>query len=114
MSGCIGLKCSFCPKIDLEYSGLRQAYDSGAIPTQRPCHHYSCFTCHSEFYYDSSHSLIGWSFKVDYKGDRFYVLWLDDKTLLYKNGYVITEFTNRAHLTPSNLVQKLPTILTFL
>ena len=113
MSGCI-IKCSFCPKLDLEYCGIQWEHNSGLIPQERPCQQYCCHACHTDFYYNSSFMLIGWSFKADYRGDRFAVTWFENKTVLFKNGYAITEFTNRAHLTPSNLIQKLPTILVFL
>lgn len=111
MSGCI-IKCSFCPTLDLIYNGLRQGRDR----EPKMHHHYSCDTCYSEFFYDSSFKLVGWSFRIDYKGDRFGVNWFqpDGNTLIFKNGYVITTMSNRAALTPFNLAQKLPTILTFL
>lgn len=106
------IKCSFCPTLNLLYSGVEHGWNCGNIPR----HHYCCVACYSDFYYDSSFRLVGWDFKVDYKSDRYSVNWseLDGNTLLFKNGYVITEFTNRANLTPFNLVQKLPTILVFM
>lgn len=119
MSGCI-VKCSFCPKLDLIYGAVETNYSSGNIPSTRPCHRYGCQACHANFYYDSSFRLIGWTFRAEYKNEMFYIFWFEEvgKTTLTKwdgmGTRIITSFSNRAALTPFNLAQKMPTILTFL
>jgi len=116
MSGCI-IKCPFCPTLNLSYYGIDNGLSSGNVPyAQRLKHRYRHDACHSDFYYDASFRLVAWVFKTQYRGDEFVVAWFEEdaKTTLAKNCSVIAEFTDRAHLTPFNLVQKLPTILTFM
>jgi hypothetical protein len=109
------VKCKFCPKLNLDYSCQVSEYLNGLVPKKRPCDLYCCLACKSNFFYERER-LVGWSFGIRYKGASWTTVWFEEnvKTLLYKDWKIITEFSTGTPLTPHNLAEKLPTILTFL
>lgn len=107
-------QCSFCPDTELIHGAMISGFTSGDVP-KTDCNMYCCHQCNSNFFYKEL-KLIGWSFKKNYCGNEYYVTWFEenDQTVLRKNWKLVTSFRGQIKITPYNLDQKLPTILTFL
>ena len=103
------MKCLFCPLTD-----LNQVDENGLVFT------YDCENCGIS-YFIVDNETVGWHFYKDYNDYRFFVTWLEytNETSITKAGKgetmskVIT-LKGTPSLNPHNIVQKLPTILTFL
>lgn len=114
------VKCKFCPAVTLVYYHTVET----KLVTEMPCYTYNCPACKSSFFYQNER-LMGWLFVIDYKDYRFYVTWLESKgkasTIIEEvslsrsnEGFKkIVEIDGATNLTPHNILQKLPTILTF-
>lgn len=114
------MDCIFCPTTEMIED---PEFDLGMVRC--------CNNCKTNFFFDSNLQLKIWYFETIYKEHKYYIDWrLDtleisrvvidiEKIMSGKYGRrVITIFPNQKIdqklLTPYNILQKLPTILTFL
>jgi hypothetical protein len=111
--------CYFCPSADLtfpEQSGVNYI-------------EYKCDRCTTNFYYDPKHPnvLAVWQFTIEYKKQRFWVTWENfnncteidaapiESCQNQRTGISsIIKLSGQTFITPFNILQKLPIILTFL
>jgi len=109
------VKCKFCPKLNLEFCNKISEFSSGLVPRKRPCDMYCCLACKSNFFYEGER-LVGYSFKSQYKKEALLLYWFEENgyTELTMNYKFVTKFNGGTSLTPHNIAQRMPTILTFL
>ncbi len=103
------MKCLFCHMTD-----LKQVAEGKSVIS------YDCENCKVSFFFQDN-KMVAWLFHKDYDGYRFFVTWLEqtNDTNITKCGKgeamsKVTTLKGPAFLNPHNLLQKLPTILTFL
>jgi hypothetical protein len=111
------MKCLFCPQLDTVKSDFTEV--NGVI-----CYTHDCPRCKTN-YFVIGNLIKGWQFCVmEHKRHRYWISWTEDsshteiKTVSLNNPGTgmkkIISIPGQANLTPHNVLQKLPTILTFL
>jgi hypothetical protein len=109
------MNCPFCPETTLIFdrNDLSGGINVGI---------YDCPQCNSALFFKND-KLIAWYFFGKYKDNRFYVEWSDNrntncqviikKETMDKGSLLVATISESAGLTPYNINQKLPFIITF-
>jgi hypothetical protein len=112
--------CYFCPTVGLTFKEPEYGQDYYIT--------YKCNRCETEFFYDPKHPnvLASWSFNVVYRKQRFWIDWYSHTNCIEiafsrieSEGQAsgikpLIKLPEQTSITPFNILQKLPTILTFL